>query len=92
MAQMSGEKTGGNSTTGTLMRDLSRLHHTGELEEFLSRWQHRSANDYELSEPRFREEPERALRYSTTFAPTTPTPCAAYMLRKAFFFRDACQQ
>lgn len=51
-----------------MMRDLSRLHHTGGIHEFIDKWGLRSANDYELSEPRFCESPEAALIYAKKFS------------------------
>ena len=68
LAQLSGEDTSEASLTSQMMRDLSRLHHTGEMDEFLQKWGLRSANDYELSEPRFCESAEHALLYAEKFA------------------------
>ncbi len=68
LAQIAGEQTSEASLTSRMMRDLSRLHHTGEMEEFLKKWGLRSANDYELSEPRFCESAEHALGYAKNFA------------------------
>lgn len=68
LAQMTDEETHQTSLTSKLMRDLSRLHHTGEIDEFITQWGNRSANDYELSEPRFCESPEQALIYAANFA------------------------
>ncbi len=68
LAQLSGEEARGVSSTGRMMRDLSRLHHTGDVEIFLKEWGQRSANDYELAEPRFAESPESAVEYARTFS------------------------
>lgn len=68
LAQLADEKTDGSSVTGQMMRDLSKLHHTGDIHKFLGRWGLRSANDYELSEPRFCELPEAALEYAEGFS------------------------
>lgn len=67
LAQLAGEEESNGSLTGQLMRDLSRLHHAGDMGTFLERWGHRSINDYELSEPRFYEAPESAVSYSLNF-------------------------
>jgi phosphohistidine swiveling domain-containing protein len=68
LAQLAGENTGEASLTSKMMRDLSRLHHTGGIQEFIEKWGLRSANDYELSEPRFCESPEAALIYADKFS------------------------
>ncbi len=68
VAQMAGEENQEASLTSQLMRDLSRLHHTGETADFLAAWGKRSANDYELAEPRFCESPEHAVHYAANFA------------------------
>ena len=39
-----------------------------EGQEFVDRWGHRSANDYELKEPRFAEDLQGAVRFSAGFA------------------------
>jgi len=67
LAQMAREEGDAGSSTGDLMHDLSRLHHTGDVDRFLECWGHRSTDDYELSEPRFSEAPERALEYARLF-------------------------
>jgi phosphohistidine swiveling domain-containing protein len=68
LAQLAQEQDHNGSATGLFLSDLSRLNHTENIGEFLARWGHRSANDYELSEPRFWEAPERALRFASQFA------------------------
>ncbi|MEW5757789.1 MAG: PEP/pyruvate-binding domain-containing protein [Pseudomonadota bacterium] len=68
LAQLAGEEDAAASLTSQLMRDLSRLHHTGEQGEFLEKWGRRSANDYELAEPRFCEAPAAAVTYAGRFA------------------------
>jgi phosphohistidine swiveling domain-containing protein len=68
LAQLAGENTGEASLTSQMMRDLSRLHHTGGIHEFIEKWGLRSANDYELSEPRFCESPEAAMIYADNFS------------------------
>lgn len=68
LAQLAGAEHQEGSLTSQLMRDLSRLHHTGEQGEFLAKWGRRSANDYELAEPRFCEAPATAVKYASQFA------------------------
>ncbi len=68
LAQLAGENTNEASLTSQMMRDLSRLHHTGGMPEFIKKWGLRSSNDYELSEPRFCESPEAALIYADSFS------------------------
>ncbi len=68
LAQLSGAESQEASLTSQLLRDLSRLHHTGEQAEFLEKWGRRSANDYELAEPRFCEAPAAAVKYASQFA------------------------
>ena len=68
LAQIADEDSQEISLTSQMMRDLSRLHHTGEMEDFLEKWGQRSGNDYELSEPRFCESPQLALKFAENFA------------------------
>lgn len=68
LAQFAGEDNDEASLTSQMMRDLSRLHHTGNMPEFVGKWGLRSANDYELSEPRFCESPEAAMLYAEKFS------------------------
>jgi hypothetical protein len=68
LAKFADEKTAEASLTSQMMRDLSKLHHTGDIQDFIGRWGLRSANDYELSEPRFCESPETALVYANKFS------------------------
>lgn len=68
LAQFAGEKTDEASLTSQMVRDLSRLHHTGNMQDFISTWGLRSANDYELSEPRFCESPEATMLYAAKFS------------------------
>lgn len=68
LAQIAGEEDAAGGATSRMLRDLSRLHHGGDLEAFLRRWGHRSSNDYELATPRFAECPETARVYAGRFA------------------------
>jgi len=68
VAQLSGEETSDVSITGQIMRDLSRLHHTGNMSEFLDKWGLRSSNEYELSAPRFCEDPVLTTQYAAQYA------------------------
>ena len=77
-AQISGDEgRPGTGATSRFLGDLSRLHHSGRMEPFLERWGHRSANDYELSEPRFSEAPERAREFAARFATLAWEPAEA---------------
>jgi pyruvate,water dikinase len=68
MAQLAHEPPSAGAAAGQMFRDLSRLHHTGEIRAFLERWGHRSRNDYELSAPRFNEAPEETRAWAARFA------------------------
>jgi len=68
LAQLAEERSESASITGSMFRDLSRLHHTRDLESFVERWGHRSTNDYELAEPRFAEERGGAMEFAARFA------------------------
>jgi pyruvate,water dikinase len=68
LAQLAGETAEGGSRTARLLGDLSALHHAGDQAAFLARWGHRSANDYELAEPRFAEAPETAWSHARAYA------------------------
>lgn len=71
LAQLANESDTETSLTSQMMQDLSRLHHTGDIGVFLSKWGLRSANDYELAEPRFCEAPEKAIDYARNFSSFT---------------------
>ncbi len=68
LAQLSGEITTQASVTSQMLCDLSKLYHTGDIQMFLKTWGLRSANDYELSEPRFCEAPDAAMDYAKNFS------------------------
>jgi len=68
LAQMAGENDGQASLTSHFISDLSRLHHTGEMQDFMEKWGLRSEHDYELSAPRFCEDDAHTMRYAAQFA------------------------
>ncbi|HIP07119.1 MAG TPA: hypothetical protein EYG66_04530, partial [Mariprofundaceae bacterium] len=68
LAQMADENDGQASLTSHFISDLSRLHHTGEMQDFMEKWGLRSEHDYELSAPRFCEDDAHTMRYASQFA------------------------
>ncbi len=68
LAQIANEDDQQGSLTSQLISDLSRLHHTGDNTTFQKKWGLRSANDYELSEPRFCESADRAKAYASSYS------------------------
>ncbi len=67
VSQLANEDSHSGALTGQMMRDLSRLHHTGDVDLFVEKWGERSSNDYELSEPRFCEDYGNTIQYAEKF-------------------------